>query len=71
MPGALHAVGTGTGVHHPVPVHLQPAFRHLGHREGEFPVAERAARELLGLPLHRNLTEARQLRVAEAPGGRL
>ncbi|MEU9041748.1 MULTISPECIES: DegT/DnrJ/EryC1/StrS family aminotransferase [unclassified Kitasatospora] len=52
---------------HPVPVHPQPAFRHLGHRAGSFPGAERAARELLGLPPHPHLTEARQERVARAP----
>ncbi|MFH9350598.1 DegT/DnrJ/EryC1/StrS family aminotransferase [Kitasatospora sp. NPDC017646] len=62
---ALHAAGIGAGVHYPVPVHLQPALRRLGHREGSFPVAERAARELLSLPLHPHLTEAQQLRVVE------
>ncbi|GAB7181270.1 DegT/DnrJ/EryC1/StrS family aminotransferase [Kitasatospora sp. Ki12] len=61
---ALHAAGIGAGVHYPVPVHLQPAFRHLGHRAGSFPVAERAARELLSLPLHPHLTGAQQERVA-------
>lgn len=63
---ALHADGIGAGVHYPVPVHLQPAFRFLGHREGAFPTAERAARELLTLPLHPQMTEAQQTRVAEA-----
>ncbi|MFF2547056.1 DegT/DnrJ/EryC1/StrS family aminotransferase [Kitasatospora sp. NPDC058063] len=64
----LRAAGIGAGVHYPLPVHRQPAFHHLGHREGTFPVAERAARELLSLPLHPHLTEAGQLRVAEALG---
>ncbi|MEV7024349.1 DegT/DnrJ/EryC1/StrS family aminotransferase [Kitasatospora sp. NPDC093558] len=63
---ALHAAGIGAGVHYPVPVHLQPAFRFLGHREGAFPAAERAARELLTLPLYPQMTEAQQVRVAEA-----
>ncbi|MFJ2191404.1 DegT/DnrJ/EryC1/StrS family aminotransferase [Kitasatospora sp. NPDC087861] len=71
----LHAAGIGAGVHYPVPVHPQPAFRHLGHRAGAFPVAERSARELLSLPLHPHLTEAQQTRVAgvlaEALGTRL
>nr|WP_241003201.1 DegT/DnrJ/EryC1/StrS family aminotransferase [Streptomyces sp. CB01881] len=63
---ALHAAGVDAGVHYPVPVHLQPAFRHLGHGEGAFPVAERAARELLTLPLYPQITGGRQERVAEA-----
>lgn len=62
---ALHVAGIGAGVHYPVPVHLQPAFAHLGHRAGSFPVAERAARELLSLPLHPHLTEGQQTRVVE------
>ncbi|GAA2790680.1 DegT/DnrJ/EryC1/StrS family aminotransferase [Kitasatospora sp. CM 4170] len=63
---ALREAGIGAGVHYPVPVHLQPAFRHLGHGEGAFPVAERAARELLTLPLFPQITDAQQERVAEA-----
>ncbi|MFJ8044448.1 DegT/DnrJ/EryC1/StrS family aminotransferase [Kitasatospora sp. NPDC096147] len=62
---ALNAAGIGAGVHYPVPVHLQPAFADLGHGEGSFPVAERAARELLSLPLHPHLTEDQQTYVAE------
>ncbi|MGA5818502.1 DegT/DnrJ/EryC1/StrS family aminotransferase [Kitasatospora sp. NPDC094028] len=65
---ALRAAGIGAGVHYPVPVHLQPAFAHLGHRAGSFPVAERAARELLSLPLHPHLTERQQQRVVEELG---
>ncbi|GAA5008567.1 DegT/DnrJ/EryC1/StrS family aminotransferase [Kitasatospora paranensis] len=61
----LHAAGIGAGVHYPVPVHLQPAFRHLGHGEGAFPVTERAAGEILTLPLHPQITEDQQIRVAE------
>jgi dTDP-4-amino-4,6-dideoxygalactose transaminase len=61
----LHAAGIGAGVHYPVPVHLQPAFRHLGHGEGAFPVTERAAGEILTLPLHPQITEDQQARVAE------
>jgi dTDP-4-amino-4,6-dideoxygalactose transaminase len=40
-----------TGLHYPVPVHLQNAYRHLGHQPGDFPVAERIGRECLTLPL--------------------
>src|SRR5262249_38217111 len=47
----LEARGIQTGLHYPVPLHLQKAYRHLGYREGDFPVAERVARECLTLPL--------------------
>ncbi|MGW6919063.1 DegT/DnrJ/EryC1/StrS family aminotransferase [Kitasatospora sp. NPDC054939] len=63
---ALNAAGIGAGVHYPVPVHLQPAFRELGHGAGAFPVAELAARELLTLPLYPQITAGQQERVAEA-----
>ncbi|MFJ9522633.1 DegT/DnrJ/EryC1/StrS family aminotransferase [Kitasatospora sp. NPDC101801] len=63
--GALHAAGIGAGIHYPVPVHLQPAFQYLGHPEGSFPVTERAAREILTLPLHPHLTEDQQTFIAE------
>ncbi|MFF2627649.1 DegT/DnrJ/EryC1/StrS family aminotransferase [Kitasatospora griseola] len=62
----LQQAGIGVGVHYPVPVHLQPAFRQLGHREGAFPVTERAAGQLLTLPMFPQLTEGQQVRVAEA-----
>ncbi|KDN83163.1 DegT/DnrJ/EryC1/StrS family aminotransferase [Kitasatospora cheerisanensis] len=61
----LQQAGIGAGVHYPVPVHLQPAFRQLGHAEGAFPVTERAAGQLLTLPLFPQLTEGQQVRVAE------
>lgn len=47
----LAARGIGTGVHYPVPLHLQPAFRGCGLRRGDLPHAERAVKELLSLPL--------------------
>jgi dTDP-4-amino-4,6-dideoxygalactose transaminase len=61
--GRLNAAGIGAGIHYPVPIHLQGAFAHLGHREGDFPVAEQAAREILSLPMHPHLTGADQERV--------
>jgi dTDP-4-amino-4,6-dideoxygalactose transaminase len=48
-----------------VPVHLQPAFAHLGLRPGAFPVTERAAREILSLPMFPGITLQQQERVAE------
>ncbi|MCP5533238.1 MAG: DegT/DnrJ/EryC1/StrS family aminotransferase [Akkermansiaceae bacterium] len=55
---ALDAASIGYGIHYPVPVHLQPAYEHLGHRAGDFPVAERCAREFLSLPLHPGLADS-------------
>ncbi len=52
----LDAAGVQTGVHYPIPVHLQPAYRNLGGRPGDFPVAEQAADEVLSLPIYPELT---------------
>jgi dTDP-4-amino-4,6-dideoxygalactose transaminase len=49
--------GIGTGVHYPVPLHLQPAYQKLGYREGDFPVAERFSEQILSLPMYAEMTE--------------
>lgn len=54
----LHEMGIQTGVHYPVPMHLQPAYRDLGYKAGDFPVAEGVAREVLSLPLFPEMTDA-------------
>ncbi|HEX9945105.1 MAG TPA: DegT/DnrJ/EryC1/StrS family aminotransferase [Thermoanaerobaculia bacterium] len=61
----LQAEGIGAGIHYPVPLHLHGALRGLGYHEGDFPVAERAAREILSLPMYPHLGEAEQERVVE------
>ena len=61
----LNADGIGAGVHYPVPVHLTPAMAGLGYRPGAFPVSERAASEILSLPLFPGITPAQQDRVVD------
>jgi dTDP-4-amino-4,6-dideoxygalactose transaminase len=46
----------GTGIHFPVPIHLQPACRHLGYAEGDLPHSEQAAREILSIPMYPEMT---------------
>lgn len=60
----LNALGVATGVHYPVPIHLQPAYRDLGYAKGDFPVTERYAEEILSLPMYPELTPALVARVA-------
>lgn len=51
----LKTHGIETGIHYPHPVHLTPAFAYLGYKEGDFPVAERCARNILSLPMYPEL----------------
>ncbi len=57
----LERRGVKTGIHYPVPIHLQPAYQELGYQPGDFPVAERLSREVLSLPMYPELT-AEQIR---------
>jgi dTDP-4-amino-4,6-dideoxygalactose transaminase len=66
LAGFLRERGVATGRHYPVPVHLAPAYAHLGHRPGAFPVAERVAAEGLSLPLFPGITETELSAVADA-----
>lgn len=62
---SLAAAGIGTGIHYPIPLHLQKAYATLPYKKGDFPVTERVAAEILSLPMFPGLTEAMQVRVAE------
>jgi dTDP-4-amino-4,6-dideoxygalactose transaminase len=55
-----------TGVHYPIPVHLQPAFAGLGYRLGDFPISERLAGETLSLPIFPEMTSQQIDQVCDA-----
>ncbi len=61
---SLRDAGVPTALHYPVPVHLQPAYGYLGYAPGSFPVAERAARETVSLPMYPELTNEQVQHVA-------
>src|SRR5262249_7895931 len=60
----LEANHVGCALHYPLPLHRQKAYAHLGYKEGDFPIAEKAARQCLSLPIFPELTEAQIQRVA-------
>jgi dTDP-4-amino-4,6-dideoxygalactose transaminase len=68
LAGFLRERGIATGRHYPEPVHLAPAYAHLGYSAGAFPVAEQVAREGLSLPMFPGISEVQLTAVADAIG---
>jgi dTDP-4-amino-4,6-dideoxygalactose transaminase len=64
MMNHLKQAHIGTGVHYPIPLHLQKAYATLGYKVGDFPVAERVAAEIVSLPMFPQLTADQQVKVA-------
>ena len=65
MMNHLKRAGIGTGIHYPIPLHLQKAYESLNYSLGDFPAAERAAAEIISLPMFPQLTARQQALVAE------
>ncbi len=62
----LASAGISTGIHYPIPCHLQPVAAELGYRAGSLPVTERLARKVLSLPMYPELADAQVERIADA-----
>jgi len=61
----LAAAGIGTGIHYPVPIHLQKAYAELGYRKGDLPITESFASDILSLPMFPEISARQQQRVVE------
>jgi dTDP-4-amino-4,6-dideoxygalactose transaminase len=62
----LQEHGVGVGIHYPVPCHLQPAFQSLGYSQGDLPVTEQVAGEVISLPMYAELTAEQRAYVVNA-----
>jgi len=62
----LTEAGIGTGIHYPIPLHQQKAYQHLGYKNGDFPITERIAREIVSLPMFPQLSHPQQDEVVAA-----
>lgn len=60
----LSEAGIGSGIHYPIPLHLQKAYQHLNYKKGDFPVTERVAAEIVSLPMYPQLRQEQQNEVA-------
>lgn len=63
MGAHLKTTGIGTGIHYPIPLHLQKAYSSMGYKAGDFPVCERAAAEIISLPMFPQLTGDQQAKI--------
>ena len=61
----LNSNGIDTGIHYPIPLHLQTAYKYLGHTKGDFPVAEKISNEILSLPMYPELSSSQIQYVAD------
>ena len=59
----LKAQGIETGIHYPIPLHLQKAYKYLSYSKGDFPVTERCADSILSLPMYPELSEIQQHKI--------
>ena len=64
----LKEKGVGSEVYYPLPMHLQNCYHDLGYHKGSFPVSERAAEEVLSLPIYAELTDEQQAYVVQMIG---
>ena len=62
----LQLKGISTGIHYPIPIHLQEAYQYLGYQRGDFPITEEYAKEMLSLPMYPELTEEQIQYVTQA-----
>jgi dTDP-4-amino-4,6-dideoxygalactose transaminase len=60
----LKEAGVSTGIHYPIPLHMQKAYDYLNYRQGDFPVSEKVAAEIVSLPMYPGLKPEQQARVA-------
>jgi dTDP-4-amino-4,6-dideoxygalactose transaminase len=66
MMNHLKAADVGTGIHYPIPLHLQKAYERVGYKQGHFPVSEKVAAEIVSLPMFPQLRAEQQGHVVEA-----
>jgi len=57
--------GIETGIHYPVPLHLQPTFSHLNYKKGDFPIAEKLSKEIISIPIYPELSSEQQNKIIE------
>ena len=60
----LAEAGIATGIHYPIPLHLQKAYQHLNYKQGDFPVTEKVAAEIVSLPMFPQLKQEQLATVA-------